>query len=170
MGTSGSSACITFRFLRRPLNGQMAADDTSVGSTPTWRSGAATGKDGNAAKLEAMRKGDAGEVLQYLQEQSFIDETLLDTETNRTLHLAEIHAAPQWLWAALVNAMVANNWTVQVTRDNAQEEPYPFAAARARPPSQPRPRCPSQPNPSHFFGNPSHFLATFSGKWLGTTL
>lgn len=31
--------------------------------------------------------------------------------------LSVIHAAPNWLWTALVKAMVANNWTVQVTRD-----------------------------------------------------
>jgi protein gp37 len=32
-------------------------------------------------------------------------------------NLAEIHAAPQWLWTALVKQMVESGWTVQVTRD-----------------------------------------------------
>ena len=67
---------------------------------------AAIGKDGDAAKTEAKRKGEAGEVLQYLIEQSVDIATLLDPETNRTYHLAEIHAAPQWLWTALVKQMV----------------------------------------------------------------
>lgn len=31
-------------------------------------------------------------------------------------NLAEIHAAPRWLWAALVEAMTVNEWTVAVTR------------------------------------------------------
>ena len=32
-------------------------------------------------------------------------------------NLAEIHAAPQWLWSALVQQMIEGGWTVQVTRD-----------------------------------------------------
>lgn len=52
---------------------------------------AATGKDGGAAEVEARRKGDAGEVIQFLREQSVINDGLLDTDTNRTLHIAEIH-------------------------------------------------------------------------------
>ena len=78
---------------------------------------AATGKDGNAAEVEARRKGDAGEVIQFLREQSVINDGLLDTDTNRTLHISEIHASPQWLWSALVKQMVESGWTVQVTRD-----------------------------------------------------
>jgi protein gp37 len=31
--------------------------------------------------------------------------------------LAEIHAAPQWLWSALVQQMIESSWTVAVTRD-----------------------------------------------------
>ena len=46
---------------------------------------------GNAAEVEARRKGDAGEVIQFLREQSVINDGLLDTDTNRTLHIAEIH-------------------------------------------------------------------------------
>lgn len=32
-------------------------------------------------------------------------------------NLAEIHAAPQWLWTALVQQMIESSWTVQTTRD-----------------------------------------------------
>lgn len=31
-------------------------------------------------------------------------------------NLAEIHAAPEWLWAALVARMIADGWTVETTR------------------------------------------------------
>ena len=31
--------------------------------------------------------------------------------------LSVIHAAPNWLWSALVKQMVESGWTVQVTRD-----------------------------------------------------
>lgn len=33
-----------------------------------------------------------------------------------TRHLAEIHAAPRWLWSALVSSLVANGWTVERIR------------------------------------------------------
>ena len=106
----------------------------------------ASGKDGGAAEIEAKRRGDAGEVLQYLMEQSVDIATLLDPETlkcrlsknmhcnsqqgsakksrplvemhvepehalldpdtNLTRNLAEIHAAPHWLWVALVKQMI----------------------------------------------------------------
>ena len=32
-------------------------------------------------------------------------------------NLAEIHAAPNWLWSALVKQMIESGWTVQITRD-----------------------------------------------------
>ena len=32
-------------------------------------------------------------------------------------NLAEIHAAPQWLWTALVRQMIADSWTVATTRE-----------------------------------------------------
>lgn len=32
-------------------------------------------------------------------------------------NLAEIHAAPKWLWSALVEKMIEDEWTVQVTRE-----------------------------------------------------
>ena len=31
-------------------------------------------------------------------------------------NLAEIHAAPEWLWSGLVKAMVDGGWTVATTR------------------------------------------------------
>lgn len=81
---------------------QNSVKDSKKGLSRTQLIRAATGKDGKSAESESVRKGAAGEVLQYLIEQSCDIEGLLDPETNRTYHLAEIHAAPQWLWAALV--------------------------------------------------------------------
>jgi protein gp37/ParB-like chromosome segregation protein Spo0J len=34
----------------------------------------------------------------------------------KTKHLSEIHAAAEWAWSALVDAMVEKNWTVEKTR------------------------------------------------------
>ena len=67
---------------------------------------AATGKDGGAATKEGQIRGNAGEVLNFLMEQSYHMERLLDPDTNLTRNLAEIHAAPNWLWSALVKQMV----------------------------------------------------------------
>ena len=67
---------------------------------------AATGKDGNVATKEGQIRGNAGEVLQYLIEQSYHMERLLDPDTNLTRNLSEIHAAPNWLWSALVKQMI----------------------------------------------------------------
>ena len=53
-----------------------------------------------------------------MMEQSADISILLDPETNRTFHLSEIHAAPQWLWTALVKQMIESSWTVQVTRQS----------------------------------------------------
>jgi protein gp37/ParB-like chromosome segregation protein Spo0J len=36
-------------------------------------------------------------------------------------NLAEIHAAPQWLWRALARAMLAEGWTVQKTRERVAQ-------------------------------------------------
>jgi ParB/Sulfiredoxin domain len=36
--------------------------------------------------------------------------------TDRWRHLAEIHAAPEWLWQALVSAMLAGKWSVERAR------------------------------------------------------
>lgn len=35
--------------------------------------------------------------------------------------LSEIHAAPQWLWSALVKQIIEGGWTVQVTRDKMKQ-------------------------------------------------
>lgn len=35
-------------------------------------------------------------------------------------NLAEIHAAPEWLWTALVHQMVADHWTVAATREKVK--------------------------------------------------
>jgi len=43
-------------------------------------------------------------------------------------HLCEIHAAPKWLWPALVAKLQAESWTVETTRKNVQslsETPEP---------------------------------------------
>lgn len=93
-----------------------ATKDSKQGLSRTQLIKAATGKNGNAAEMEAHRRGNAGEVLEYLLEQSFHMERLLDPETNHTRNLAEIHAAPKWLWSALVARMVADGWTVETTR------------------------------------------------------
>ena len=37
--------------------------------------------------------------------------------TDSWRNLAEIHAAPKWLWAALVEKMIEDAWTVQTTRE-----------------------------------------------------
>lgn len=36
--------------------------------------------------------------------------------SERTRQLVEIHAAPRWLWSALVSAMIADSLTVEATR------------------------------------------------------
>lgn len=100
---------------------QNSVKDSKKGLSRTQLVRAATGKDGNSAAIEGNRRGDAGEVLEYLIAQSFINERLLDPETNRTLHLAEIHAAPEWLWSELVAAMLEKSWTVQVTQENVKK-------------------------------------------------
>jgi len=75
----------------------------------------ATGKTGNVADHEGRRKGDSGEVIVYLIEQSYINERLLDPETNRTLHLCEIKAAPSETWQLLTGLLVEFTWSVKDT-------------------------------------------------------
>ncbi len=36
-------------------------------------------------------------------------------------HLAEMHSAPRWLWPALVSRLVADTWTVEAARREAQK-------------------------------------------------
>jgi ParB-like chromosome segregation protein Spo0J len=40
--------------------------------------------------------------------------------SEQTRHLAEIHAAPEWLWPALVERLVAEGWTVETTRKHVE--------------------------------------------------
>ena len=42
-------------------------------------------------------------------------------------NLAEIHAAPQWLWTALVQQMIADSWTVATTREKVSAGGVAFA-------------------------------------------
>jgi hypothetical protein len=35
-------------------------------------------------------------------------------------HMAEVHAAPKWLWPALVERLVADGWTVEATRKQSE--------------------------------------------------
>lgn len=44
-------------------------------------------------------------------------EGLIEDARDSWRNLAEIHAAPRWLWAALVEKMIEDEWTVQVTRE-----------------------------------------------------
>ena len=47
-------------------------------------------------------------------------------------NLAEIHAAPQWLWTALVQQMIADSWTVATTREKVSAfKDCPFTASWA---------------------------------------
>ena len=96
---------------------QNSVKDSKKGLSRTQLIRAATGKDGNAATKEGQLRGTAGEVLNFLMEQSADISILLDPENNRTYHLAEIHAAPNWLWTALVKQMIESSWTVQTTRE-----------------------------------------------------
>jgi ParB-like chromosome segregation protein Spo0J len=53
-------------------------------------------------------------------------------------HLAEIHAAPRWLWRALVAQMVADGWTVEATRKavaGVKDAPAPGRLLNRRRPS-----------------------------------
>jgi hypothetical protein len=39
--------------------------------------------------------------------------------SDKTRHLSEIHAAPRWLWPALVAGLVEDGWTVEDARRGA---------------------------------------------------
>lgn len=91
--------------------------DSKKGLSRTQLVIAATGKGEGAAKNDGMRKGDAGEVLQHLiNEQSPIVGRLLDPDTNRTLHLTEIHAAPKDQWNPITGFNLNNSWSVKETK------------------------------------------------------
>lgn len=93
-----------------------AVKDSKQGLSRTRLVMAATGKEGNAASIDAKRLGDAGEVIAFLMEQSFHVERLLDPETNRTRHLVEIHQAPPELWPLLTSLLVEHEWSVKDTK------------------------------------------------------
>jgi hypothetical protein len=50
---------------------------------------------------------------------------------HRWRHLAEIHAAPRWLWHALVSAMLDGSWTVEATRKSRKRERHPRLLSEA---------------------------------------
>ena len=37
-------------------------------------------------------------------------------------HLAELHAAPRWLWRVLVAKLIAEDWTVETAKPGAKRE------------------------------------------------
>ncbi len=89
--------------------------DSKKGLSRTALVQSLTGKTGEAAKTDAKRLGACGAVLNYLEQSGHMATllpTLYDTESDRTRHLAEIHAAPQadWLW--LVQEMLDKSLTV----------------------------------------------------------
>ena len=54
-----------------------------------------------------------------------------DLITDSRRNLAELHAAPQWLWQALVEKMTSEAWTVATTRERVgtsrRREVVPFS-------------------------------------------
>ncbi len=63
-----------------------------------------------------------------MTEESVLEYVLLDTETNRAYHLAEIHAAHQWLWTALDRWMAAQQAGIETIpcwiKDLTDEQAY----------------------------------------------
>ena len=57
--------------------------------------------------------GDEGEIYRH----SGAAAGLLEDVRECWRNLAEIHAAPEWLWSGLVKAMLEGSWTVATTRD-----------------------------------------------------
>lgn len=92
---------------------QNAIKDSKKGLNRTQLVMAATGKEGQAAKNEAQRFSDAGEVVASLIEQSTHVATLLDPDINRRRHLCEIHAANPGLWPLLSSLLIEHEWSVK---------------------------------------------------------
>jgi hypothetical protein len=112
---SGCSARVLH--LKRSAWIENAVKDSKKGLSRTALVMAATGKEGGTAKIEAKRFADAGEVLAHLiEEQSYNDVTLLDTDNNRRLHLCEIKQAPQANWPLLFDLLVEHSWSVKDTK------------------------------------------------------
>lgn len=93
---------------------QNAVKDSKQGLSRTRLVTAATGKDGQAARHDALRLGDAGEVIAYLIEaQCSLVGTLLDPDKTRTRHLVEIKQASRELWPMLAGLLVEHEWSVK---------------------------------------------------------
>ena len=77
-------------------------------------------ESGMDLKQYAERSGKARPTLQFKAQAFKVSrETQVEFSVARDSwrNLAEIHAAPQWLWSALVKAMLEAGWTVATTRD-----------------------------------------------------
>jgi signal recognition particle GTPase len=70
---------------------------------------------GDAAKVEAMRKGNVGEFLLWMEEQSVLEDTLLNPEVNLTKHLAAIYRCPSQYWQQLTELLIEKDWSVKQT-------------------------------------------------------
>ncbi|MBK5941413.1 hypothetical protein CCR96_19615 [Halochromatium roseum] len=99
---------------------------------------AATGKEGDTARTEARRFGDAGEVIAHLIEQCDNDVTLLlSTDSNRRLHLVELKQSPRELWPMLAGLLVEHDWSVKEVKaaverlDNRLLGPAQYQSRRA---------------------------------------
>jgi hypothetical protein len=94
-------------------------------SVPEYARRAGLTKDGERRYLQ--QKTDAAHVVRCTG-------ACAPDVTDRWRHLAEIHAAPPWLWSALVEAMLPNKddqkgWTVEAT----QKQVGRFAKLQAPP-------------------------------------
>jgi hypothetical protein len=77
-------------------------------------------KSGLDITAYAERAGAVRTTLQDKVKAARVYETVTDIRheaMNRWQHLSVIHAAPRWLWRALVAAMLGKGWTVEQTRD-----------------------------------------------------
>ena len=72
-----------------------------------------TSKATDALMAHRYGDGDEGEIYRH----SGAAAGLIEDARECWRNLAEIHGAKQWLWTALVNAMIEGSWTVQTTRD-----------------------------------------------------
>jgi site-specific DNA-methyltransferase (adenine-specific) len=70
---------------------------------------AVTGKDGKAAKNDAGRLGDAGEVLENVPHVA----NIFNREENKTRQLSEIHKLPSTVWATLAHHALNESLTVK---------------------------------------------------------
>jgi site-specific DNA-methyltransferase (adenine-specific) len=103
---------------------QNSVKSSKTGHSRTTLITACTGKEGPAAKQEAMRKGEVGEFLLWLEEQGINVDTLLDPEVNLTSHIYAITKAPQQYRKQLFLLLVEQGWSVSKseTISNAMKE------------------------------------------------